>query len=153
MRRTLLCAVTALATLAALVLSAGPASAGQFNSVWMESPTTGWCVSGAGVTPTHEPCLDVGTQLWTFDGPLISSHHRIVNTGTGLCVTAVGSSSVQMQTCGSARTQLWRLTGSGNTFRIANVSTGKCLSQTSLHPGTPLQQGLCSQQNVWLLLY
>ena len=148
-RRTLRAALMTAAALITVAILPAPAQASPWVGVWIESQLSGTCVSVPsavdGVSATQEICEDLGTQLWTFED-VTSGRYRIRSLGTGKCLTGVGTTTgapVQQFACGSGTDQQWTLTGSGNTFRIVNVTSGKCLARPGKDPGTQLVQGTC----------
>lgn len=160
-RRTFRAVLAMMVTCLAAVAWATPASASPWVSVWVQSSFADACASvpssADGVSPTQESCVDVGSQLWTFDDAGIGGTYRIRNVGTGKCLAAnglVSGSPVQQFPCASTTSQRWTLNGSGNTFRIVSVSSGHCLARTDTVLGSPLVHGTCTLLRAqWTLYY
>jgi hypothetical protein len=148
------------AALVAALFLPPAAEASPWIGVWIEGTGTGTgtCVSApdnsVGAFITREPCLDTGNQLWNFED-VAKFTYRITRGGTGLCLaapTATAGAQVQQLLCGGPG-QEWRLTGSGNTFRIGNTNGGGCLARKDTG-GSEVVLGTCvSSSAEWQLLF
>ncbi len=147
------------AALVAVILAAllpAPAQASTWLHVFIASNPAGTCLAiadaGEGTVPTHESCLDINNQLWSLLDQGVGQY-RIVNSATGKCL-ATGSSSVVFQlSCDLGTAQLWRLKGTGHTFRISSVSVGNCIDRRLA--GSSVFLGSCTPSGVsqWDLLF
>lgn len=148
-----------IAALLAPLLLPPPAPASPWLGVWIEDRPSETCVAtpdaSLGALITHDPCVDVGTQLWNFED-VAKLTVRIRNADTGLCLAATSPTAgtqVQQLLCGGGSSDTWTMTGSGNTFRISNTNGGGCLAR-KITGGSAVILGSCTPALAeWQLLF
>jgi hypothetical protein len=134
------------------------AEASPWIGVWIEDRPSDTCVATPDGSPgaliTHDPCVDIGNQLWNFEDVAKFTVRIRSSMGTGMCLAATsptGGSQVLQAPCGGGSSDVWTLTGSGNTFRISNTNGGGCLARTG---GSAVVLGSCMPAFAeWQLLF